>query len=159
MFMNSMLRVSRQRAAVRSTVSLYRGFVSASIRRNEQNVVKAAAQELANAKEPSDLIGPGGRDGEVPTDLEQATGLERYELLSELSGRDAFDMKPLDASRKGTLTDPIMVTSLDPYRHIGCTGSPSGSHNLIWMTVYKDKLRRCPECGSVYKLKFMGDPN
>jgi hypothetical protein len=38
----------------------------------------------------------------VPTDLEQATGLERFEILGKMQGIDVFDMKPLDASRKGT---------------------------------------------------------
>jgi hypothetical protein len=37
----------------------------------------------------------------VPSDLEQATGLERLEILGKMEGVDIFDMKPLDASRKG----------------------------------------------------------
>ena len=38
----------------------------------------------------------------MPTDLEQATGLERLEILGKMQGVDIFDMSPLDASRKGT---------------------------------------------------------
>lgn len=49
-----------------------------------------------------DLLPPGGKPGTVPTDIEQATGLERFELLGKMQGIDVFDMKPLDASRKGT---------------------------------------------------------
>jgi cytochrome c oxidase subunit 5b len=45
---------------------------------------------------------PGGAPGTVPTDLEQATGLERLEILGKMQGVDVFDMRPLDASRKGT---------------------------------------------------------
>ena len=37
----------------------------------------------------------------MPTDLEQATGLERLEILGKMEGIDIFDMKPLDASRLG----------------------------------------------------------
>jgi cytochrome c oxidase subunit 5b len=37
----------------------------------------------------------------MPTDIEQATGLERLELLGKMEGRDIFDMRPLDASRLG----------------------------------------------------------
>jgi cytochrome c oxidase subunit 5b len=48
------------------------------------------------------LIGPGAKPGTVPTDIEQATGLERFEILGKMEGVDIFDMKPLDASRKGT---------------------------------------------------------
>ncbi len=49
----------------------------------------------------SDLLAPGAKEGTVPTDLEQATGLERLEILGKMEGVDIFDMRPLDASRKG----------------------------------------------------------
>ena len=52
-------------------------------------------------KDESDLLPPGAAPGAVPTDLEQATGLERLEILGKMQGIDVFDMKPLDASRKG----------------------------------------------------------
>jgi cytochrome c oxidase subunit 5b len=48
-----------------------------------------------------DLLPPGAAPGTVPTDLEQATGLERLEILGKMQGIDIFDMKPLDSSRKG----------------------------------------------------------
>lgn len=48
-----------------------------------------------------DLLPPGAPPGTVPTDLEQATGLERLELLGKMEGIDVFDMRPLDSSRKG----------------------------------------------------------
>jgi hypothetical protein len=48
-----------------------------------------------------DLLGPSAAPGAIPTDLEQATGLERLEILGKMEGIDIFDMKPLDASRKG----------------------------------------------------------
>jgi hypothetical protein len=52
-------------------------------------------------KTESDLMPPGAVPGTVPTDLEQSTGLERLEILGKMQGVDIFDMKPLDASRKG----------------------------------------------------------
>jgi hypothetical protein len=52
-------------------------------------------------KSESDLLPPGAAPGTVPTDLEQATGLERLEILGKTQGIDIFDMKPLDASRVG----------------------------------------------------------
>lgn len=58
------------------------------------------------------LTGPGGKSGGVPTDLEQATGLERFELLSKLEGTDPFSMEPLKVERMGTPADPIKVFSL-----------------------------------------------
>ena len=33
--------------------------------------------------------------------MDQSTGLERFEILGKMQGIDVFDMKPLDASRKG----------------------------------------------------------
>lgn len=52
-------------------------------------------------KTEDDLLPPGSKTGTVPSDLEQATGLERLELLGKMRGIDIFDMRPLDASRKG----------------------------------------------------------
>jgi cytochrome c oxidase subunit 5b len=42
----------------------------------------------------------------------QATGLARLELLAEMQGVSLFDEEPLDASRLGTLDDPVKVYSL-----------------------------------------------
>lgn len=58
------------------------------------------------------FVGPGGKTGEVPTDIEQATGLERFELLHKLKGEEAFSLEPLQVDRLGTLAEPIMVFSL-----------------------------------------------
>lgn len=54
-------------------------------------------------KTEEDLVPPGAKSGTVPSDIEQATGLERLELVGKMQGIDIFDMRPLDASRKGTL--------------------------------------------------------
>lgn len=61
---------------------------------------------------PPILQGEGAKAGEVPTDENQATGLERFELLGKLQGVDVFDMKPLQSDRIGTMKDPIVVQSL-----------------------------------------------
>lgn len=55
-----------------------------------------------DVKSEQDLLPPGAAPGTIPTDLEQATGLERLEILGKMQGIDIFDMKPLDASRTGT---------------------------------------------------------
>ncbi|KAF7327845.1 hypothetical protein MKEN_00364300 [Mycena kentingensis (nom. inval.)] len=106
---------------------------------------------------PPSLFGPGGKPGEVPTDFEQATGLERFEMLGEMEGIDVFDETPLDSSRVGTKKDPIMVLSYDPLRVIGCTGSPADSHDIIWINLTKERQRFCTECGSVYQLDYQGE--
>ncbi|KAJ7650231.1 cytochrome c oxidase polypeptide IV [Roridomyces roridus] len=109
----------------------------------------------SDAKPPS-IFGPGGKVGEVPTDFEQATGLERFELLGEMEGVDVFDETPLDSSRVGTKKDPIRVLSYDHTRIIGCTGSPADSHEVHWFNLSRDRQRFCPECGSVYALDYLG---
>lgn len=53
-----------------------------------------------------DLLPPGAEPGTIPTDLEQATGLERLEILGKMEGIDVFDMRPLDASRMGRFLEP-----------------------------------------------------
>lgn len=62
---------------------------------------KTGANSQAEVKSEADLLPPGAAPGTIPTDLEQATGLERLEILGKMQGVDIFDMKPLDASRKG----------------------------------------------------------
>jgi len=68
-------------------------------------------------KGEADLIGPGATVGTVPTDLEQATGLERFEILGKMQGIDVFDMKPLDASRKGAAPSPKI--NIRPHLELG----------------------------------------
>lgn len=53
-------------------------------------------------KTEEDLLPPGAEPGTIPTDLEQATGLERLEILGKMQGIDIFDMKPLPSDRLGT---------------------------------------------------------
>ncbi|CCD23302.1 cytochrome c oxidase subunit IV NDAI_0B02670 [Naumovozyma dairenensis CBS 421] len=117
------------------------------------------ASSLAEVNGPETLIGVGAKEGTVPSDVEQATGLERLELLGKLEGIEFFDTKPLDASRKGTMKDPIIINSYDDYRYVGCTGSPAGSHTIMWLKPTVEKVARCWECGSVYKLNPVGVPD
>ncbi|KAI0707426.1 cytochrome c oxidase polypeptide IV [Earliella scabrosa] len=102
------------------------------------------------------IFGEGAKAGEIPTDENQSTGLERLQVLGAIEGVEVFDFKPLDSSRIGTLADPIKVFSMDTERIIGCTGHPAESHELLWMNLTREKNRRCPECGSVYALDFQG---
>lgn len=42
---------------------------------------------------------------------EQATGIERFELIGKAEGVDVFDMSPLESTRLGTLDNPIEIFS------------------------------------------------
>ncbi|SCV00784.1 LANO_0F08570g1_1 [Lachancea nothofagi CBS 11611] len=131
-----------------------RAFSSQRIMMQKQ-VVKTATK-LSEVDGTSSLIGPGAKEGEVPTELEQATGLARLELLGKLEGIDVFDTKPLDSSRVGTMENPILVDTYDDYRYVGCTGSPAGSHTIMWLKPTVNQVSRCWECGSVYKVNAVG---
>lgn len=121
--------------------------------------VTKIATTLAEVTNNESLIGPGAKEGTIPTDLDQATGLERLELLGKLEGIEFFDSKPLDASRTGTMKDPIIIDSYDDHRYVGCSGAPADSHEVQWMRLTDKRVSRCWECGSVYKLNKCGVPH
>ncbi|KAL4723859.1 Cytochrome c oxidase subunit 4 [Fusarium chlamydosporum] len=132
---------------------------------NEQAAALAGTAEkkvgsykvLKEIQTEEDLFGPGAAPGTVPTDLEQSTGLERLEILGKMEGVDIFDMRPLDATRLGTMKDPIMVRSAGDEQFAGCTGFPADSHGVNWLGLTRERpIERCPECGSVYKMDYVG---
>ena len=73
-----------------------------------------------------DLIAPGAEPGTMPTDWEQATGLERLEILGKMQGIDIFDMRPLDASRKGK-SSPPKTQNLPPFPALESSHLPTSS--------------------------------
>ena len=92
------------------------------------------------------FLPPGAKPGNVPTDLEQSTGIERYELLGRLAGLDLFGMEPLTSDRMGTVDDPVIVYSTEPVHYIGCTGIPADSHDTLFMRLEMwSKHSRCKE--------------
>lgn len=61
---------------------------------------------------PPIITGEGAKPGEIPSDEQQATGLERFELVSKLQGVDVFGMEPIKMTRAGTTSEPIKIESL-----------------------------------------------
>ncbi|KAG8533654.1 uncharacterized protein KY384_001395 [Bacidia gigantensis] len=113
-----------------------------------------------DVKTEHDLLPPGGKPGTIPSDLEQSTGLERFEILGKMQGVDVFDMKPLDSSRRGTIQDPLVVKSFGDEQLAGCTGSPVDSHLVVWVCMSRQRpMERCDECGSVYMMEYVGPPD
>ncbi|KAM0518060.1 hypothetical protein ACHAPE_004463 [Trichoderma viride] len=170
MFLQRTAIAAARRAAVAPAIA--RGFTTSIARRSagpttpsEQAAALAGTAQkkvgtyktISEVKTEDDLVGPGGQPGAVPTDLEQATGLERLEILGKMEGVDVFDMRPLDASRKGTMENPILVRSAGDEQLAGCTGYPVDSHTVVWLGLSKERpLERCPECGGVYKMEYIG---
>ncbi|KAL6921573.1 hypothetical protein ACHAPO_004736 [Fusarium lateritium] len=151
---------SEQAAALAGTaekkVGSYKVLKGTSIDNNAVDSLNGAPRNLEIQTE-EDLFGPGAAPGTVPTDLEQATGLERLEILGKMEGVDIFDMRPLEATRLGTMKDPIMVRSAGEEQFAGCTGFPVDSHSVTWLGITRERpIERCPECGSVYKMDYVG---
>ncbi|KAG9239022.1 cytochrome c oxidase subunit VB [Amylocarpus encephaloides] len=157
MFLQRTAVVAARRAAAGRMVN--RNFTTSIIRRDAAKPASGDRhiKKFDEVKGESDLLPPGAAVGTVPSDLEQATGLERLEILGKMQGVDVFDMKPLDSSRRGTMDNPIMVKSFGDEQYAGCTGSPADSHVTIWLTTSRERpIERCPECGSVYKMDYVG---
>ena len=57
--------------------------------------------------------------GGVPTDKEQATGLEREIMIAAQKGLDPYNMLPPKAA-SGTKEDPNLVPSISNKRIVGC---------------------------------------
>ncbi|KAL8870100.1 MAG: hypothetical protein Q9174_003779 [Haloplaca sp. 1 TL-2023] len=53
-----------------------------------------------------------------------------------------------------------MVKSFGDEQFCGCTGCPADSHTVKWLTTSRERpVERCTECGSVYKMEYVGPPD
>ncbi|EWC43555.1 mitochondrial cytochrome c oxidase subunit 4 [Drechslerella stenobrocha 248] len=162
MFSRSVISTARRAATSQSFRPIARRAFSASIvvrggKHAPAETGPGVSMNLADIKSSNDLFGPGAQPGTVPTDLEQATGLERLEILGKMEGYDAFNMKPLDASRLGTMENPILAQGFGEEHYVGCTGFPADSHLTMWLTLSRTRpIERCTECGNVIKLDYVG---
>ncbi|KAK9383214.1 cytochrome c oxidase subunit VB-domain-containing protein [Kockiozyma suomiensis] len=159
----SVARVASRSVAVRSApVAAVRSFSVSAFRANAKHSESSVeptptvSLDIEAVKSDLDLFGPGAQKGLVPTNLEQATGLERLEMLADLTGVDLFDETPLPSDRLGTIADPIVLESPVEQKYIGCTGIPADTHEIEWMNATIHDPARCIECGCVYKLEFVG---
>ncbi|XP_065601182.1 cytochrome c oxidase subunit 5B, mitochondrial [Cyrtonyx montezumae] len=88
--------------------------------------------------------------GELATDEEQATGLERKVLEAMSKGLDPYSMfRPKRYA--GTKEDPNLVPSITDKRIVGCVCEEDNSC-VIWFWLHKGEAQRCPSCGAHYKL-------
>lgn len=71
---------------------------------------RKGANDDIEIKSQDDLLPQGAQPGTIASDLEQATGLERVEILGKMEGIDIFDMRPLDSSRTGKEDPPAHAT-------------------------------------------------
>ncbi|XP_069836511.1 cytochrome c oxidase subunit 5B, mitochondrial-like [Dendropsophus ebraccatus] len=88
--------------------------------------------------------------GGIPTDEEQATGLERKVLTGLKKGEDPFNVhKP--KAYPGTKENPHIVPSINKQRIVGCICEEDNSQ-IIWFWAHEGQVDRCPQCGAHYKL-------
>uniref|UniRef100_A0A3Q3D5A3 Cytochrome c oxidase subunit 5B, mitochondrial n=1 Tax=Hippocampus comes TaxID=109280 RepID=A0A3Q3D5A3_HIPCM len=86
----------------------------------------------------------------IPTDEEQATGLERRALEALKLGKDPYSMlKP--KSYAGTKDDPHIVPCIGQKRLVGCLCEEDNTA-IVWFWLHEGKAQRCPSCGSHYQL-------
>ncbi|KAM8941924.1 cytochrome c oxidase subunit 5B, mitochondrial isoform 1-T1 [Lycaon pictus] len=102
--------------------------------------------------EASPPSGPfcGSSPGGVPTDDEQATGLEREVMMAAQKGLDPYNILAPKAAA-GTKEDPNLVPSITNKRIVGCICEEDNS-TVIWFWLHKGEAQRCPSCGTHYKL-------
>ncbi|KAL7846756.1 hypothetical protein SRHO_G00217360 [Serrasalmus rhombeus] len=88
--------------------------------------------------------------GGIPTDEQQATGLEKAIMRSMKAGTDPYSMlKPKQYS--GSKQDPHIVPSITNKRIVGCVCEEDNTA-IVWFWLHEGEAQRCPSCGSHYKL-------
>ncbi|XP_008325812.1 cytochrome c oxidase subunit 5B2 [Cynoglossus semilaevis] len=86
----------------------------------------------------------------IPTDEEQATGLERRVLQGFKEGKDPYSvLKP--KLYPGTKENPQLVPCSIDKRLVGCICEEDNTA-IVWFWVHDGKPQRCPSCGTHYKL-------
>ena len=93
----------------------------------------------------------------MPTDAEQATGLEKRQLDAEAKGEEVFGDDILHGPF-GTPEAPVVVKSVFDTRIVGCMGGPNSEHDLLWHVVSHGKPLVCLECGQTFQLEKVEDP-
>ncbi|NWS83440.1 COX5B oxidase, partial [Toxostoma redivivum] len=88
--------------------------------------------------------------GNLASDEEQATGMERKVMEAMNKGLDPYSMfRP--KRYMGTKEDPNLVPSITNKRIVGCVCEEDNSY-VVWFWLHKGEAQRCPSCGAHYKL-------
>ncbi|KAG9274831.1 cytochrome c oxidase subunit 5B, mitochondrial [Astyanax mexicanus] len=88
--------------------------------------------------------------GGIPTDEEQAAGLERRILQAMKKGKDPYSIfRPKEYA--GTKEDPHIVPGISNKRLVGCICEEDNTA-IVWFWLHEGNSQRCPSCGAHYKL-------
>ncbi|XP_024918301.1 cytochrome c oxidase subunit 5B, mitochondrial [Cynoglossus semilaevis] len=88
--------------------------------------------------------------GGIPTDEEQATGLERTIMQAAKEGKDPYNVGKSKAYL-GTKEEPNIVPSITNKRIVGCICEEDNTA-VVWFWLHQGESQRCPSCGTYYKL-------
>ncbi|XP_053292825.1 cytochrome c oxidase subunit 5B, mitochondrial [Pleuronectes platessa] len=86
----------------------------------------------------------------IPTDEEQATGLERRILMAFKEGKDPYSILN-HTYYPGTKEDPQIVPCTGTKRLVGCICEEDNTA-IVWFWVHEGTPQRCPSCGTHYRL-------
>ncbi|KAG2469443.1 cytochrome c oxidase subunit 5B, mitochondrial-like [Polypterus senegalus] len=112
------------------------------------SAARVAACRVASAR--GQVFTRGMAAGGIPTDEEQATGMEKKILIASKDGKDPYSMfKPKHYA--GTKEDPHIVPSVTDKRIVGCICEEDNTA-IIWFWLHQGDPQRCPSCGAHYKL-------
>ncbi|XP_061783322.1 cytochrome c oxidase subunit 5B, mitochondrial-like [Nerophis lumbriciformis] len=88
--------------------------------------------------------------GGIPTDEEQATGLEKVIMKAMKEGADSHGtMRSKEYA--GSKVDPHLVPSVSNKRIVGCVCEEDNTA-VVWFWLHEGETQRCPSCGTHYKL-------
>merc|ERR1711894_304020 len=74
--------------------------------------------------------------------IDHATGVEKYELLSEEQGNDDPFFCKMGMRGEGTKENPNIIKAMSDYRMVGCVCEPDDT-NIKFMWLYEGKPKRC----------------
>ncbi|XP_056287973.1 cytochrome c oxidase subunit 5B, mitochondrial [Pseudoliparis swirei] len=111
-----------------------------------RSAFRAATRRPAPVPAVSRAMAAGG----VPTDEEQATGLEKVIMKAMKQGKDPYStMKPKEYT--GSKADPHLVPSVTTKRIVGCICEEDNTA-VVWFWLHEGEAQRCPSCGNHYQL-------
>uniref|UniRef100_A0A1A8MXN2 Cytochrome c oxidase subunit 5B, mitochondrial n=2 Tax=Nothobranchius TaxID=28779 RepID=A0A1A8MXN2_9TELE len=112
--------------------------------------VRAAVSSRVSRLSQAPVLARSMAAGGIPTDEEQATGLEKIIMKAMKEGADPYSiMKP--KSYAGSKSDPHLVPSITNKRIVGCVCEEDNTA-VVWFWLHEGEAQRCPSCGSHYKL-------
>ncbi|KAK0133436.1 Cytochrome c oxidase subunit 5B, mitochondrial [Merluccius polli] len=110
-----------------------------------RSALRAATVSRAS---PALVLNRGMAAGGIPTDEEQATGLEKVIMTAAKEGADPYNlMRPKEYA--GSKADPHMVPSISNKRIVGCEEDNTA---VVWFWLHQGEAQRCPSCGAHYQL-------